>query len=248
MNNLRPIAIVASLAAHAGFAYALIAPLANSEPMRAFDKGSGNDQFVVEQGVGLSGFVNLGEATETIRAAEIEPVEAAPPAPQEVKPVDELQDTIVSKSVAAADEHIVKLDEPPPELKPEEQKPVEIKPAEQVPVAVAVAQDASSGEEKKGGDTRARAEYYSKLVKLISECKFAPKRRVRGEAEIRMKFDERGNLVSREVVKSSGDDSVDRAALANVDGLKDCKEEGLPPAPEGLTVSDRTMVQKWTFR
>lgn len=253
MNNVRAFTLIASLALHGGLAaYAAYMPSQADRTVSAFDAGTGNDQFVVEQGVGIDGIVKLGDSVETIRAAEVTPVEQAPPPPPpEAKPVDELQDTIVSKSVTAVEDNIVKLDEPPPEVKPEEVKPMEVRPVEvtEPPVTVAIAKDASSGTVKTGGDATALAEYRGKLAKLFQECKFAPKKRVSGNAQVRIVVDESGKMVSREIAKSSGDPDVDKAALANVDyAIKDCKEEGLPQAPEGLTDHDRTVLQGYSFK
>lgn len=252
MIDLRPIALIASLAAHvAAGAYALKPPT-GEQRMAAFDQGTGNDQFVVEQGAGIDGIVKLGDSVETVRAAEVTPVEATPPPPpQEVKPVDELQDTVISKSVTAVEDNIVKLPDPPPEVKPQEVTPTEIMPPQVVepPMTVAVAREESSGAAKTGGDANAVAEYRGKLSKLFQECKFAPKKRVVGNAQVRITVDETGKVVNREIVKSSGNPDVDQAALANVDyALKDCREYGLPQAPQGLTANDRTVLQPYSFK
>ena len=62
-------------------------------------------------------------------------------------------------------------------------------------------------------------------------------------------MDELGRVAGREIVKSSGNADVDQAALANVDyALKDCREEGLPQAPEGLTEAERSVLQGYSFR
>ncbi len=253
MNTLRAITFVSSLALHAGLAaYAAYAPTPADRSFQSFDQGTGNDQFVVEQGVGIDGIVKLGDSVETIRAAEVTPVEQAPPPPPpEAKPVDELQDTIVSKSVTAVEDNIVKIDEPPPEVKPEEVKPVEVQPVEvtEPPITVTIAKEASSGTVQTGGDSTALAEYRGKLAKLFQECTFAPKKRVVGNAQVRIIVDEAGRIVNREIVKSSGNADVDKAALANVDyAIKDCKEEALPQAPEGLTDTDRTVLQGYSFK
>ncbi len=227
MNLLRASAVGLSLLAHGTFAWALVGHTSENRQYQAFEQGSGDDQFVVEQGVGLEGIVKLGDDIETIRTAEVTPVETPPPVPvQEAKPVDELQQAITSKSETAVEDNVVKTEEPPP---PPEIKPQEVKPVEDVqqPMQVALAKDASTGAAKTGGDTMALAEYRGKLAKLFQECKFAPKKRVVGNAQVRITVDESGKIVNREIVKSSGDAGVDRAALANVDyAVGDCKDEG----------------------
>ena len=247
MNVMRAFAIALSLAAHASLAWALVRPASDSR-YQAFDAGSGEDQFVVEQGIGIESIVKLGEAAETVRTAAITPVEAPLPVPvREVKPVDEIDAAITSKAVTAVEDNIVKTEEPlPPEFKPHEAKPVE--PAEQ-PVQVAIAKEASTGTARLGGDPMALAEYRGKLAKLFQECKFPPKKKVVGNAQVRIIVDDEGQVVRREIAKSSGDPKVDEAALANVDyAVRDCKDEGMPKAPEGLTVTDRTVLQGYTFK
>lgn len=252
MNNLRAIAVVASLAGHIGMAaYAAYVPTSVDRRFQAFDQGEGTDEFIVEQGVGIDGIVKLGDSVETIRTVDVTPVEATPPAPTEVKPLDELQDAIVSKAAEAVEDNIVKIDEPPPEVQPEEVKPTEVQPVQAIepPITVAIAKEASSGSAKTGGDASALAEYRGKLAKLFQECKFPPKRRVVGNAQVRITVDELGRVVGREIVKSSGNPDVDQAALANVDyALKDCKDEALPQAPEGLTAADRSVLQGYSFK
>lgn len=252
MIDLRVITFVASLAAHVGFAaYAAYIPPAGERRFQAFDQGEGNDEFVVEQGLGIEGIVKLGDSVETIRTVDLTPVEATPPAPTEIKPVDELQDAVVSKAAEAVEDNIVKADEPPPEVQPEEVTPMEVQPmqAVEVPLTVAIAKEASSGSAKKGGDATALAEYRGKLAKLFQECKFPPKKRVIGNAQVRITVDETGKVIGREIVKSSGNPEVDQAALANVDyAIQDCKEEALPQAPEGLSDNERTVLQGYTFK
>lgn len=249
MNLLRASAVVLSLAAHGTFAWALVGHTGENNLYQAFDQGSGDDQFVVEQGIGLDGIVKLGNDIETIRTAEVTPVDTEPPVPvQEAKPVEDLQQAITSTSETAVEDKVVKTEEPPPppEIKPEEVMPVE---TVQQPMQVALAKDASTGAAKTGGDTMALAEYRGKLAKLFQECKFAPKKRVVGNAQVRITVDESGKVVNREVVKSSGDPGVDRAALANVDyAVGDCNDKGLPQAPMGLTADDRTVVQGYVFK
>ena len=247
MNLVRTTTICLSVLAHATFAWALVGPAHEQARYQAFDQGSGDDQFVVEQGIGLEGIVKLGEDIQTIRTTEVTPVESEQPQPiEQAKPVDELQETITSKSEKAVEDNIVKTEEPPPEIKPSEVKPVET--AAQ-PLMVAVAKEASSSGVKSGGDTTALAEYRGKLARLFQECKFAPKRRVVGNAQVRIIVDEQGKVLRREIAKSSGDPRVDEAALANVDyAVKDCKDDGLPQAPQGLTEQDRTVTQGYVFK
>lgn len=249
MNLLRASAVGLSLVAHGTFAWALVGHTGENSIYQAFDQGSGDDQFVVEQGIGLDGIVKLGNDIETIRTAEVTPVDTEPPVPvQEVKPIEDLQQAITSTSETASEDKVVKTEEPPP---PPEIKPQEVKPAETVqqPLQVALAKDASTGSVKSGGDTTALAEYRGKLAKIFQECKFAPKKRVVGNAQVRITVDEHGRIANREVVKSSGDPGVDRAALANVDyAVGDCKDARLPEAPEGLTAEDRTVLQGYVFK
>jgi outer membrane biosynthesis protein TonB len=246
MNSVRSIAVALSLIVHGSFAYALTRHVSTSNEFAAFDAGTGDDQFVVEQGIGIDNIVKLGDDVQTIRTSELTPVETLPTPVQETKPVEELQQAITSVSEKAVDDNIVKTEDPLPEIKPQETKPVE---AVEKPVQVAIAKDASSGGEQTGGNATALAEYKGKLVKLFQECKFAPKKRLVGNAQVRIVVNELGKVVNREIVKSSGDPKVDQAALANVDyALNDCKDEGLPKAPEGLTATDRTVIQGYNFK
>lgn len=242
MSSIRTIAIVLSMGVHVSLGYAMW-PRLDDVDMQSMSAGIGEDMFVVEQGVALEGSVKLGDATETIHTEDVTPVETVEAKPvQEVKEVEELRDTITSTNVAAIEDNIIKTEEPPPEIKPEEPKPQE---AVQQPAQVAIARDASSGREQKGGDANAINQYFGKLAKLFEESKFRPKRRAIGKVLVQLKIGPDGRLLSREVKSSSGNTNLDETALAIVDRAA---PEIQGAMPKGLLTSELSAVLPFNFR
>ncbi len=242
MNSLKALAIALSLGAHASLGYAMW-PRLDAVDAQSMSAGAGDDMFVVEQGVALEGSVKLGDATETIHTEEITPVETVEAKPvEEIKDVDDKRDTITSTNVAAIEDNIIKTEEPPPEMKPEEVKPVE---AVQQPAQIALARDASSGREQKGGNADAINQYFGKLAKLFEESKFRPKRRAIGKVIVQLKIGTDGRLLSREVKASSGNQNLDETALAIVDRAAPDIQEAMPP---GLLSGELSASLPFNFR
>ncbi len=242
MNSLKALALALSLGVHASLGYAMW-PHLDAVDAQSMSAGIGDDMFVVEQGVALEGSVKLGDATETIHTEEVTPVEAVAAKPvEEIKEVDEKRDTITSTNVAAIDDNIVKTEDPPPELKPEEPQPVM---AVQQPAQIALAHDASSGREQKGGKADAINQYFGKLARLFEESKFRPKQRAVGKVVVQLKIGTDGRLLSREVKASSGNPNLDETALAIVDRAAPDIQEAMPP---GLLSGELSASLPFNFR
>jgi protein TonB len=242
MRALKATAILLSLGVHGSIGYAMW-PRLESADFHTYSIGNGDDMFVVEQGIALEGSVKLGDATETIHTEEVTPVETVQAQPvQEVKEIEELRDAITSTSVAAIEDNIIKTEEPPPEVKPEEPKPVE---AVQQPAQIAISREASSGREQKGGDATAINEYFGKLARLFEESKFRPKRRAIGKVVVQLKIAPDGRLLSREVKTSSGNSNLDETALAIVDRAAPDIQGAMP---KGLLSSELSATLPFNFR
>jgi periplasmic protein TonB len=242
VTTFRTIAIVLSLGLHGSLGYAML-PALNDIDVQAFSAGTGDDMFTVEQGIALEGSVKLGDSTETIHTEEVTPVETvqAQPVP-EVREVEELRDTITSTSVAAIEDNIIKTEEPPPEVKADEPMPVE---AVQQPAQVAIAREASSGREQRGGRADEINAYFGKLARLFEESKFRPKRRAVGKVVVQLRIGTDGRLLSREVKTSSGNASLDETALAIVDRAA---PEIQGAMPSGLLSSELSATLPFNFR
>ena len=215
MTPLRTIAIVLSLLVHGSLGYAMRGHTP-SPRLDAFDTGSGNDIFMVEQGIGIDSVIKLGEDIETLHTAEVTPVEAvqSPPIPDE-KPIEELRDAITSTAVTAREDNIIKTEEPPPPIT-EPEKPKEVQVQVQ-PVQVAIAKDESSGRQQNAATASALNEYYGQLSKLFQASKFKPRQQLSGTVEVLLTIDAEGRLLSREVKASSGERLLDETALAIID-------------------------------
>jgi protein TonB len=218
MQILRPLTWLLSLGLHAGVVLALVGVTGGS----ALDAGSGGDLFVVEQGIALEGVAKFGEAEEMIETVDIPPVQATEPrVVEEIEP--ELTD-VVTSTESTHEEQVV-AEEPKPV---EEEKPVAA-PIEQQAPQVATLIEKSSGAEQQGGDTTLRMAYLGALRKTLERSKVNPRSRLAGTVMIRFTVGPTGQVLSREVQKSSGSKLLDEAAMAALD-----RASPFPPMPEEL--------------
>jgi periplasmic protein TonB len=221
MQFLRPIAVLLSLGLHAGVVFALVGVTSGG----ALDSGTGDDTFVVEQGISIEGVTNFGEAEEMIETVDIPPVQATEE-PQEVKEI-EPELTEVVTSTAGEHEAPVLEEEPEPV---EEEKPVAVPVEEQAP-QVATLVEKSSGAAQAGGDSTLRLAYLGTLRKTLERTKVNPRSRKTGTVLVRFTVGPSGNVISREVQKSSGSKVLDEAAIAALD------RTSFPPMPDDLAGS-----------
>jgi protein TonB len=186
--------------------------------------------------------------------------------PEEVKPVE--QDTILSSDQGPEQDTAWTDPEKVEEIKPEEltepvQKVVEEKKPEEVkevtekkpdelpqplPPQIAaleqeavIAQHESSGAEKKGGSTTAQRAYLGKLRTHLEQNKVNPRTQIVGTALVQFTVDAEGAVTSRKIVKSSGSEPLDEAALASID-----RASPFPPIPKD--VGRRTMQVSVPFK
>lgn len=239
MFSLRTIAILLSLVAHGTLAYAVLwVPAA--APVDALDSGSGTDMINVEEGIAIEGMAKLGDALETIETTEVAPVNATPPPPLEVKPVDELQDTITATE-SAVEEKIVKTEEPPPP-DVEQPKPPEVVATEQIPEQVAVVSEQSSGEAKSGGDAKAYGLYLGRINERVQRAKINPRARVAGTVLMRFTIGLGGELLKSEIASSSGSQALDNAAVAALE-----RAAPFPPIPPEVSTQPLAFTQPFRF-
>jgi len=220
MQMLRPISCLLSFGLHAGLLLAIIGVSGGA----ALDAGSGNDTFVVEQGIALEGLTKLGEAQERIETVDAPPVQPT----SEPKPIKEIEPelTDVVTSTQSAHEEQVAAKEPPPI---EDDKPAEI-PVKQQAQQVATLIEKSSGAAQQGGDTTLRMAYLGKLRKTLERSKVNPRIHLAGTVLITFIVSPSGQVLRREVEKSSGSKALDEAAMAALE-----RAAPFPPMPHDLT-------------
>jgi periplasmic protein TonB len=219
MPILRPLTWFVSLAVHAALLLAIVGVTGGA----ALDAGSGNDMFVVEQGIALEGVAKFGEAEEMIETVDIAPVQPVEQ-PREVKEIDPELNNVVTSSVADHEEQVVKEDP-----KPVEDKPIEPVPVQEQAPQVATLIEQSSGQAQQGGDTTQRRAYLGTLSKSIERAKVNPRSRNAGTVMVRFTVGPDGNLISRTVEKSSGSQVLDEAAMAALD-----RAAPFPPMPQNV--------------
>lgn len=203
----------------------------------SYEAGSGDDTFVVEQGIGLEGLEQQGTAVETVEANEA-PQEFSEARPQidEVKPVE---DTVISSNDGPTQDEIPA--EKPEEIKPETEQPPQTATLDQSQ-EVAVEEQKSAGEKQDGGDIGAKRAYLGKLVQKLHRTKVNPHSRQSGTVIVRFTVASSGELLSKEVVSSSGSQLLDAAALAAVE-----KAAPFPPFPESLNLDKLVEVVPYRF-
>jgi len=219
MPMLRPLTWFVSLAVHAALLLAMVGVAGGA----ALDAGSGNDMFVVEQGIALEGVAKFGEAEERIETVDIPPVQPVEQ-PKEVMEVEPDLNNVVTSTEAEHEEQVVKEDP-----KPIEDKPIEPVPVQEQAPQVATLVEQSSGQAKQGGDTTQRRAYLGTLSKSIERSKVNPRSRQAGTVMVRFTVGPDGNLISRAVERSSGSKVLDDAAVAALD-----RAAPFPPMPQNV--------------
>jgi protein TonB len=232
--TLRALTSILSLALHGAF----VALFFVTPGGAALDSGSGDDMFIVEQGIAIEGFAQLGDAEVTTEEVEAptEISEARPPL-EEVKPVEEDVQHVIGSESGPEQKKIVK--EPEPE-KVEEPHPQQVATLEQTEVAVE--EQKASGAKKTGGDTTAASEYRGKLYQHLEKKKVNPRSREAGTVVVRFTVDSSGQVVSREVTESSGSKMLDDAAVASID-----KAAPFPPMPGDIASAPMVVSVPFKF-
>jgi protein TonB len=219
MPMLRPLTWFVSLAVHAALLLAIVGVTGGA----ALDAGSGDDMFVVEQGIALEGVAKFGEAEERIETVDIPPVQPVEE-PREVKEIEPDINNVVTSQEADHEDQVVKEDP-----KPVEDKPIQPVPVQEQAPQVATLLEQSSGQEKQGGDTTQRRAYLGTLSKSIERSKVNPRSRQAGTVMVRFTVGPNGNLISRAIEKSSGSKLLDDAAVAALD-----RAAPFPPMPQNV--------------
>jgi protein TonB len=209
-----------SLGLHAGLLVAFIGIIANGA---TYEAGSGDDAFVVEQGIALQGIAKLGDELEMLEVAEVPPVqEATEPKPiEEVEP--ELTDLVTATDSPFEEQAVV-----------EEPKPVEEEKPEDVPTQaqaqqIARVNEMSSGAEQRGGDSSMQLAYLGTLSKTLERFKVNPRSKLSGTVLVRFTVGPKGEILSHEIQKSSGSKLLDDAAIAALE-----RASPFPPMPTEL--------------
>ena len=237
MSPLRLLMLLVSFAAHAAFVVPLV--INDTGEQVALEAGTGNDQLNLEQSIKLEGIASLGTALETVQAVDAPPPQPIAPTPTEaveaIEPEPEFQDVITANAEPV--EESVLPEEIPEEVEEVEEKVEELQPVQ----AVAIEEQVAKGASKSGGDPTLKRKYLGKLRRHLDRKKINPRTRRSGTAVVRFTVDPEGNILSREVTKSSGYPKLDRAAIKSID-----RAAPFPPFPNG--VAGETLVVSVPFR
>lgn len=103
------------------------------------------------------------------------------------------------------------------ELEPDEVEQLKPQQVATVPMETVIAMRESSGEEKKGGSATEHRKYLGKLRTHLERNKVNPRTTLIGTTIVRLTVKSDGQLVSRQIVKSSGLKVLDDAALASIE-------------------------------
>ena len=238
MISLRTIAVSLSLLVHGSLAYAVIwRPPA--QPTDVLESGSGTDAMNVEAGIAIEGLAKLGDALETIETVEIAPVNASPPPPEDIKPVDELHDAITATD-SPSEAPIAEVKEPPPVV--EQVPPPEVQVQERAPDQVAILSQQSSGEAKLGSDAKAYGRYMGQINQRVQRAKINPRARIGGTVLMRFTVGLRGELLKTEVATSSGSPLLDKAAISALE-----RAAPFPPIPPEVSTKPLAFTQPFRF-
>lgn len=217
--SLRAVTSLISLALHGGVvAFFLATPGGAS-----LEEGTGEDIFIVEQGA----------YQEYVEAVEAPPpvLQSAPPV-EEVKPIEEDAQAVISSEQGPDQEKVVDEIEEVVKEPPKEQFAA----IQQTELAVEE-QKAREEVAKTGGNTTAISAYRGRLFSHISKKKVNPRSKFAGTAVVRFTVGPGGELISREITASSGSKVLDDAAVASIDRAAPFPEMPSDAGNEPMVVS-----------
>lgn len=208
---IRSLTWLLSLVLHAAFAAWLLVTPGGA----ALEEGEGEEQFIVEQGIAIEGVAQWGQDEMNVDAIEAVPLEAseARPAVEEVKETEKVEETEVIASEAGPEQEELPEAKPEPVVEPTPQQVATVEQEEQV----AVEEKRAASAAKTGGSTTAHSAYLGKLRTHLEKKKLNPRTRQVGTAVVRFTVDAAGQLVSREIARSSGNKTLDDAAIRSVE-------------------------------
>lgn len=232
MQMLSPMSWLLSLGLHAGLLLALVGVAGGT----ALDSGTGDDTFVVEQGIALEGVAKFGDAEEMIETVDIPPVQAM----EVPKPVEEIEPDLTE--VITSDQSLNEANVVTEEIKPiEEEEPTAVPVEEQAP-QVATLIEKSSGAAQSGGDATLLLAYKGTVRKELERSKVIPRSKRTGTVLVRFKVGPTGQLISRAVEQSSGSTLLDEAAIAALE-----RAAPFPPMPHEIASEPIEMMVPYRF-
>ncbi len=233
MQFLRPTSWLLSLGLHAALLVGVIGFTAGGA---ALDRGSGDDTFVVEQGIALEGVTKFGEAEEMIETVDIPPVQAM----TEPEPIEEIEPDLTNVLTSDTSEHEAEVlpDEPEPI---EEEKPTATPVEEQAP-QVATLIEQSSGAAQEGGDSTMLLAYRGTVRKALERTKVNPRSKLSGTVLVKFTISPKGELLSRTIEKSSGSKLLDDAAMDAV-----LRAAPFPAMPDEISAEPMEMKVPYRF-
>ena len=233
--TLRAITGLLSIALHG----ALVGVLLVSPGGTALDEGSGNDTFVVEQGIALEGFARVGDAQVDIAAVEAPPPVLGAAAPiEEVKPREDDVQHVIGSEEGPEQQDVLREPEPE-ELQETPVEPEQVAVIEQTEMSIE--EQRAAGAKQEGGRATALSAYRGRLYSHISRKKVSPRSQRVGTVIVRFTVGQQGELLSSEVTKSSGHQILDDAAIASI-----TRAAPFPPMPSDA--SDGPLVVSVPFK
>ena len=246
-------AVLLSVLMHAAVGAALVLPPSGGGS--AYEAGEGDDLFVTDTGIAIEG-IGFGDSIQSTEAVEVENQEAsvaqpevaevkAPEAveeqPQEVlEELPEDQEVITSMAEdapALEAEPLRELEEPVVEERPQEAQVATLEQVQQV----ALKEEIVAGAKQRGGDTTERRRYLGKLRQHLERKKVNPRSKRTGTVEVRFSVGASGEVLTLEVVTSSGSEVLDNAAVASIE-----KAAPFPARPDAM--SNEPLVVSVPFR
>lgn len=231
MSRLMMAMVLLSAALHGLVVMPAVVVFESGAKRRVYDAGSGDDAFILEQGLTLEG-LSFGDAAERVEIAEVTPTvaEATPPKPEVIRPVEpELQPVIGATESPVEIARASEVPQPPAEVPPEpvearEPPPPEPPPPPPEPVAprqtasieqAAQAEafaDRSAGKAQDGGKAEARELYAGQLARSLRKVRVG-KFKSFGTVILQFELDRSGAIVNRQILRSSGNAALDQQAL-----------------------------------
>lgn len=237
MSWPRLLAVLLSVGVHAGVIYAILPRLDSF----ALQSGHGTDDLTVIATVSVENGDIFGTAQENQEAHDATP--ALNPASQPKPPEEPKPETVAKlESPKTEEPEPIPPEEPKPEEKPVEKEPEapqpQPKPVPQAPAQAATLQvdEQIAAKALEGRRTKLASVYQGQIFTALVRHRVVPRSSLKGRVVLVLTIAPSGQLMSHEVVQSSGSAILDGAAIASLE-----KAAPFPPIPHDLSAGPYTI-------
>jgi protein TonB len=226
MNWIRLAALFLAIGVHAG----LVCVLLSSAPGdTALQEGHGNDELTTVATVTMDDGETFGRDLETkaeqnfVAAQQKEEAKPEPEKPEEAPTPPAEMPPLKEAETSPPPPHPEAKAQPTPQIDPEEEQ-------------------RTANRALEGRRTALASAYLSEVYSSLGRHKVRPQSNRTGHVLVSLTIAPSGQIVSHDIVESSGSDALDRAAIGSLE-----KAAPFPPLPKGLSDGPYTVIVPFEY-